>query len=282
MTSHSLSLKTGFGDQAIELVCNSPEAKELADFLFADLPGCQRSTDHRQFDLIFSGPLPMISLWNGDKRLYFGTSRYQLAYILMNEVLYYCIDNNRTQHALHAGAVCKKGRCIILPGRSGIGKSTMTAWLLTTGYQYLSDELVFLSEAGWLKPFTRPLKLSLNSDLNQLLGKFSSQSVLHSSDDQVLIPHRLLNQNFTAQEPKLTDIVFPQFAKGAPPVLQKLTAAKSCFLLMQSHVNARNLNGHGISALAAVVKKCNAYRLSYGSFKDLASIFGDTFGPPDQ
>lgn len=42
---------------------------------------------------------------------------------------------------LHAGAVARDGRAVLLPGGSGSGKSTLTASLVRTGLAYLSDDL---------------------------------------------------------------------------------------------------------------------------------------------
>jgi hypothetical protein len=42
---------------------------------------------------------------------------------------------------------------------------------------------------------------------------------------------------------------------------------------MQSHVNARNLPDHGVSALAKIVKKCSSYKLVYSNFADLDNGF---------
>ena len=41
---------------------------------------------------------------------------------------------------LHAGVVGWRGKAIVLPGRSGVGKSSLVAALLRAGAEYLSDE----------------------------------------------------------------------------------------------------------------------------------------------
>ena len=47
--------------------------------------------------------------------------------------------------AVHAAAVADEGRCILLPGAAGIGKSTLAAALVSTGFQFLGDDTVVLT-----------------------------------------------------------------------------------------------------------------------------------------
>jgi hypothetical protein len=273
MSNQNQSLITGFGSQSFEIACNDHDAYRLAEFLFSDFPGGDLGRERKHYDLIYSGSEPMISLWDGDKRLYFGQNPYHLAVILMNEVLYHCIDANQEHHALHAGAVISGDSCIILPGQSGSGKSTLTAWLVARGYQYLSDELVFLADNGTVSPVTRPIGLKTGPNHFSWMNLQDCNDQILVSENEMMIPHRLLNDRFTRQEPPVTHIVFPHYVEGAAMTLQPLSPAKSCFLLMQSHVNARNLAELGVPRLAETVRNCASYSLTYSRFEDVESIF---------
>ncbi len=63
---------------------------------------------------------------------------------------------------IHAGVVSRKGKAVILPGRSFYGKTTLTAALLKRGAIYYSDEYAILDADGFLHPF--PKMLSLRGD----------------------------------------------------------------------------------------------------------------------
>lgn len=270
---------TGLGDQAFAIECNNKDAYDIAEFLFLDFPGAISATTTKQYDIILSGPVPMLSLWKNDSRLYYGKSRYQLAYILMNEIIYHSINTNKSHHALHAGAVFKEDRCIILPGQSGNGKSTLTSWLIMNGFQYLTDELVFLDSKSQLLPMTRPISLKANSSHDSWLLPTEYNKSLITSDTGSMIPHRLFNPLFEAKQPKVTDIIFPEYKVGAEPRLLEISPARSSLYLLQSHVNARNLDGHGVSELAAIVKTCRSFSLTYGNFTDLQKIFHSDSSP---
>jgi hypothetical protein len=273
MTNNELVYRTGFGDQAFEIVCNNTDAYNIAEFLFLDFLGTTLATNTTCYKVILSKSGSTWSLFNDESCLYSGTSRYQLAYTLMNEVIFHCINTNTSQHALHAGAVFKDDMCILLPGNSGKGKSTLTAWLISSGFQYLTDELVFISDNGHLTPLTRPISLKVDASHYSwpLPAKYDGEII--SSEEGSMIPHRFLNPDFTAKQPTVTHILFPDFQGDAKLVFDEITPARSCLHLIQSHVNARNLPDHGVPALANVVKKCKTYKLTYGSFDDLAPVF---------
>ncbi len=262
-------IKIGLESQAVEIGYNNSLSFDLVDFLFQDLPRPLEVSPHARFDVVAAGRKPMLSLWQGERRYYFGESRYQLAYILVNEVVYHCIAKNGTQHAIHAGAIHDGTKGVIFPGKSGAGKSTLTAWLLTRGFGYLSDELIMLSADGRITPFTRPVSFK-TSHLRLFPEILDDQQESIISDEQgTMVPHRLFNSKFSAENPFLTTIVFPEYRENCATTVEELSPAKSCQMLLESYVNARNLSGLGISSLSSLVKKSKSYKLVYGGFDGL-------------
>lgn len=47
--------------------------------------------------------------------------------------------------ALHAAALCRNGRCVLLAGPSGAGKSTLTAALVAAGFELMADDTTVLA-----------------------------------------------------------------------------------------------------------------------------------------
>ncbi|HMO80139.1 MAG TPA: hypothetical protein PKD24_05045 [Pyrinomonadaceae bacterium] len=60
---------------------------------------------------------------------------------------------------VHAGAVGWKGNAILIPARSGMGKTTLVSELIQLGADYYSDEYAVLDIEGMNHPFARPLSM---------------------------------------------------------------------------------------------------------------------------
>ena len=60
---------------------------------------------------------------------------------------------------VHAGVVAVGGRAIVVPGRSGTGKTTLVRALVDAGATYFSDEYAVIDGAGWVHPYARRLSV---------------------------------------------------------------------------------------------------------------------------
>ncbi len=268
----------GFCDQFVTINCNGPEAALLVDFVCSDLPTTTDTPVRAVYDVVIVGNKPMMSLWQGEKKLYFGDCSYALAYTLINEIIFQSIADNTAGHAIHAAAIAYHGNGVLLPGKSSCGKSTLVAWLTAMGCNYLTDELVVIAEEDThIQPLTRPISIKTGSAaiLSSLLS-FDQKKVLTGTDG-FMLPHRLLNENFLTASPPLSLILFPQFIAGARLEITRLTSGIACSRLMECYVNARNFRGHGISWLAELSRKTPVYQVRYGSLKTLESIFPEFF-----
>lgn len=259
----------GFSGLNIEIGYNNLDAKFLIDFLLADLQVEPSLAADTRYDVLVVGRPPKISLWQGDNQLYFGDSKYDLAYILINEMIYRFIVDHKADLAIHTAALSCSNTGILIPGKSGSGKSTLAAWLISKGFNYLTDELIFLSNNGVITPLTRPI--SLHSDavsaLDGLVGLDKGQILAGQSG--IMVPHRILNTNHVPCTPVLSRILFPEYQRGFGVELKKLSSAKSCFKLIECHVNARNMPNHGFGQLAALIRQTESYQLIYGGFDGL-------------
>ncbi len=261
-----------FAGNAVAVDFDSPEAQQLVDFLFRDLndQGDQPLARLR----IRTDPAPSAgwSLWRDDQRIYHGSCRATLANLLVGETIHVLIAHARGGVALHAAALSRDGRAVLMPGRSGAGKSTLTMWLTRRGFNYLTDEAVFLAgETDRVEAFTRPLHIKRGA-LPAVTREFdvdSHASETLSSAYVTIIPHRLLNPNSQLDRPRLQVIVFPHYLPGGELEIERLSKARTGLGLMDSLVNARNLPGHGFAEAARIARGVAAYRLSYSSFDQL-------------
>jgi hypothetical protein len=248
---------------------NSPEALNLLTFLFKDMPASGAPLSQRRFEIIMAGKPTRMSLWLGDKQLYFGQSKQELAHLLMNEVVYECIVSNGSDHAIHAAAISSGNRTLVFPGKSGSGKSSLAALLAFKGLALLTDELILLTDQGTLKPFTRPVSLKPPaSEIFLAAASWPEEATLTGKYGTMIARNCFQKANLPGQ-PLLDTIIYPQFSPNQPPRLSPLSPAQSCLQLLACHVNARNLAGHGFRRLAALTKWAKSFHFTFGGFDDI-------------
>lgn len=269
--------RAGLHEVSIELSHNSEEARELIHYLLGDFPPPDGPVLSRQFGVVVVGNPAKMSLWLADKQYYYGDSKQLLAHFLINEIFYDCIVNNKNHQAVHAAAVAAGGKGILLAGKSGSGKSSLAAWLTVHGLTYLTDELVMFSKEGRMFPMTRPLCLKSPSYEALKTRIHIDETAILRGRDGVMIPHRILNAQWTASNPALDCIVFPTFVAGQPATLTKISSAVSCLKLMECYVNARNIPGHGFREIAAITRNAEAYELHFGSFDGVLDVLQPLF-----
>ena len=180
---------------------------------------------------------------------------------------------------LHSAAVQVEGKGVILPGKTGAGKSTLTSWLIRHGCNYLSDEMAYVpggsnSFSGFARPIT--IKAAARHLLPELLKKreLGSNMLLHSEPVDMIAPELFGAQVVTAPSP-LDLIIFPQFQTDQDVELAQLSNAQTAFELMKCLANARNLSDHGLSEAARLAKSTPALSLRYGDTDEAGrSILG--------
>jgi hypothetical protein len=74
------------------------------------------------------------------------------------------VNNADPLVVLHAGGVALDGAGVIISGRSGAGKTTLTAALVRAGFEYLTDEAVVIDPTtGLLHPYAKALSIKPGS-----------------------------------------------------------------------------------------------------------------------
>ena len=189
---------------------------------------------------------------------------------VVGEVVQSLISGLDSGVALHAGAVSLGGKGILLPGPTGTGKSSLTAWLAKKGFGYLTDECVVLHhEVPAFSALARPLVLKSGA-IASVLGEAGDQRTVLSGSNAIVWPENIAP---THEPYSGALIVFPLFEQGTEPCLEPLSAAETALELMACNVNARNLRDHGFGTVTGLAEKVPAFVLRYGSFDQLDGAF---------
>lgn len=172
---------------------------------------------------------------------------------------------------LHAAAVERQGRGLLLPGSSGSGKSTLTALLAIRGFDYLTDELVHVPlESTDVEGFTAPLKIKM-AGLEAMKGQ---DPLITGGRASMAGVHDLLVQpgdgRLTAAA-SLSLIVFPHYQRHGRFHLKALSPAETALRLMAGVLNAERLPDHGFREVARLAGLAAGYVMRYASLAQVES-----------
>ena len=263
-----------FAGRTLTLTWDDEAATPFLDLLFTDL---EREEAEPAGDLRLERMMgTSYRLADGDSCLHSGPLDVTMAAQLYDAVIFRLLAEQAGGLALHAGAVIRHGRLVLLPGQSGSGKSTLTAWLCGQGSGYLTDELVFFpADKAHLLAFTRPLCIK-HGAAGVIRGLLPEGRTPPLEDTQGLIlPHRHLNSAFTPLWAAPALILFPAYAPDACLQVEPLSPARASGLLMGCNVNGRNLAGHGFPQVARIARAAPARRLVYSGFDGLLDVLDD-------
>jgi hypothetical protein len=174
--------------------------------------------------------------------------------------------------SLHGGAVGWNGRSILIPGASGAGKSSLTAWFVDKGFDYLTDELaVLLNDGHRLAGLPRALMLKPEADaIVSSFPEFAGCAKQRYGPVLMLRPQHEKSPSRNHVQCGL--IVFPDFNPGAELAITSLSAAKASMRLMAASGNASILADGGVPAINRLVRDVPAFVLTYGAFEQLEGV----------
>ena len=203
--------------------------------------------------------------------LMFEREKGETAVALLDAVIYELAKKCADGLLFHAAALCRNGCGVLLPGRSGSGKTLLSAFLARKGYAYLTDEMTFIApQTLGMKGFQKPLHIKDTKipGLNSLLEKPDRMTAQPGDgiipvDRGALVESSRLGSMARSGDPTAGLIIFPEYKPGSGFEMIRLSAAKTGLLLMKSFINARNLPSHGFDQIALLARKVSAYAITY-------------------
>ncbi len=263
-----------FANSAVALEWVGADAGHIVEFLFRDLPADPGIIPHRTYRI---RPGDGALTWTVDCdaglacRL---NSAAELADWLLGDVSYHLVDKSSGGLVLHAAALAWRGRGVMVAGGIGSGKSTLTAWLVSQGLDYLTDEMVFVPDGTeTLVPLARPLciKRPARPALAEVFDFEKHTGAYLSVAAADLIPANLLHPDNVQSTPRLACMLFPRFQSGGDGAFERVTKARAGLALASTLVNARNLSEQGIPQVARIARSAPAVSIRYGHFDQIRS-----------
>jgi len=258
-----------FGGSRIRIDYDGPVAAAIVDFLFRDTHDHDRPDLQATFRVEEGSAEPPLTIRRDDEVLYRGADPAVAARVLQESTSYSLAAGSTSGILMHAAAASRDGRVLMFPGTSGAGKTTLTAWLISSGFEYLTDELALVrDQTRTVEALTRPLNVkptgfgALPPESDEGRGWALMRSPLS------LLCRPPLASVARADEPSpvLTAIVFPRYDAAAGATLEPVAAARAGLRLMGCLLNARNPPEHGFPDVAALARDVPSYELTYGAF----------------
>lgn len=177
----------------------------------------------------------------------------------------------RGLYTIHATALEKNGRGVLIPGNSGRGKTTSFISLLRSGYRYLSDDHPLIRETGdhiELLPF--PIKINVTKETIAFFPELRN-----ASEDVLQLQPGFHKRGFYAEELYRTEIggccrpaliLFPQVVDAAQSHLERLPKSRALQLVLPQAllVYDQDVARREFQVLAKLVQQADCYRLHFG------------------
>lgn len=177
--------------------------------------------------------------------------------------------------ALHAGAVGKDGRCVVMPGASGSGKSTLTAVMANEGYDLFSDEIALVNEEGGVEPL--PFRLNLKEGSWAVMenrGIREESTAKHLRFDGQLVK-LFFPVNLAKNPAKIAALVFPKYVKGARCETRPLSEAATLKRIEASGYQIPHpFTPESFSRVLEYVVSTPAYEMRYGDLEEAVETIG--------
>lgn len=167
---------------------------------------------------------------------------------------------------LHASAVEKDGKALIMTGASGSGKSTLSAMLGHKGWRFMGDEFVLIDlVTGEAVPFPRLISLK-----NEAIGAMQGSALdgrfgpllrgTPKGDIRHMVPPAHAVKAMT-QPAKPALLLFPSF--GYEPAIRQIRASEVFMRLTQASTNYVALGEAGFTTLTRLIMTVPARAIDY-------------------
>ncbi len=174
-------------------------------------------------------------------------------------------------YTIHATALAKGGRGLLIPGASGRGKTTSLLALLRAGYCCLSDDHPLLRTDGTgLEILSFPVKIDVTEQTIEFFPELKEvrESLHQGVSKRYFYPEDIYPQGQTDSDfcrPVL--ILFPQIVDAPKSSLELLPKRRALELLLPESLLVYNKEAAGrqFQALARLVEQTACYRLYFGA-----------------
>ena len=201
------------------------------------------------------------------------------AFAVFEGCLNWCIYTYAHQYfIIHAAALERAGRGVILPAPPGSGKSTLCAALVNRGWRLLTDELTLVdTETRAIIPIVRPI--SLKNESIEVIQRFAPQSVFGPVSPNTIkgtISHLRPPAESVARVKESCVprwCVFPRYRSSGGLPARIMPRGQAFMHIAGSSVNYTMFGAQGFTILTEIMDTLSCYELEYGDLNEAAAWF---------
>jgi hypothetical protein len=266
--------RLSFGGSYIAIEYEDEQACRIVDRLCQYISQAEDSdSPHVRFRLLGNRSKNGFQLFMNGELAWETGSAMEMMVFLLDSVAYQMADRCKEGLLLHAASLAFQGRGILFPGASGCGKTSLAAWLILQGFDYLSDELSFIpSGTTEIQGLSRPLCMK-DGGWKKINGLILSDPDLDRdarTEGRIVLSPEKIGPCRILNAATLQVIVFPNFHPSVGMTCLPVSRAQTGLALMTCLPNARNLPGHGFPEVADIARRIPAFRLTYATFDGIS------------
>ncbi len=185
-----------------------------------------------------------------------------------------------SQHVLilHAAAIARNNRAVIMPAPPGSGKSTLCAALVNRGWRLLSDELTIIRlDTGKVIGLARPVNLKNRSI--DIISDFAPEAFLTkpirdtTKGTVALMAPSAESVRDVAQMATPCWMILPRYKAGAPTSLVPMQTGTAFLQIADNAMNYHVLGVKGFKAVGQLVDRCRHFTFEYSRLEEAIARF---------
>jgi len=175
---------------------------------------------------------------------------------------------------LHAGAVIKEGKIILLPANHGQGKTTLTLNLTGNNYRCLSDDIVLIEpETTRIIPFPRSFLIKDKSIKELTKSNLIDRKYgYYCKSEDILFYNPCSTNKLPVRNTKPYTIIELKHSRRFKNELRPVSKSEMCIKLLKQSFNIHHYKRKSVTILTKLVRNSKCYSLKTNNISDAVRL----------
>ena len=175
---------------------------------------------------------------------------------------------------LHAASLKYKNRVLIMPAKSGKGKSTLSMFLTNSGFEVFSDELTIIKTNSHIIPIKLGIGLKESSwNLFDSIKDKLAKSPTHLRYDNQKVKYILPKFADSESLAYNATFIFPNYQKGAKSDIKEIDIVDALSYIIETQYYFSDIKDvTKIEQWLDILSSCSLYTLTYSNLDDAKKI----------